>query len=408
LRGRFESAGPITEMTAKMSLPRAAPPKMVEAMIKKLSGERVRVKSMIKEEVEKLMRLGAEVTGMTYNCSSSSARRTCITPKNMRTSYCQDGSDLNVKRIHWIFHELPVGTHQDILMQRRKHADWVVEKVQKQMNVRWAPKKEGETSSHKNCIEHMYKRIINEKKQTIIKGGDGNKHGRLPFVRHPKTYTESKKAAHYKRGKLMFYWKTHTSYDPPGSKVEHLVSREQLFDDGRTCTNPKRLLAKQVEYDNDLMWHQWNIAAKKRILMDTIEVTAVPMEAYYIEPNMTSKGSIVSSLGSTQAFTKRNEPTTMMAEDYDDKSPVKMKSSVPSVSNKDSEPSTVEMRDLDDEDGLDFDLFEGFEEEEGRNPMGWDGKMTPSPISDAVSKHCIPLPTSQNERDLQTERKEKV
>ena len=147
------------------------------------------------------MRLGAEVTGMTYNCSSSSARRTCITPKNMRTSYCQDGSDLNVKRIHWIFHELPVGTHQDILMQRRKHADWVVEKVQKQMNVRWAPKKEGETSSHKNCIEHMYKRIINKKKQTIIKGGDANKHGRLPFVRHPKTYTESKKATHYKRGK---------------------------------------------------------------------------------------------------------------------------------------------------------------------------------------------------------------
>jgi hypothetical protein len=123
---------------------------------------------------------------------------------------------------------------------------------------------------------------------------------------------------------------------------------------------------------------------------------------------MTSKGSIVSSLGSTQAFTKDNEPTTMMAEDYDDKSLVKMRSSVPSVSNKGSEPSTVEMRDLDDEDGLDFDLFEGFEEEEGRNPMGWDGKMTPSPISDAVSKHCIPLPTSQNERDLQTERKEKV
>jgi hypothetical protein len=207
-----------------MSLPRGAPPSMMEAMIKKLTGERDQVKSMIKEEVEKLMRLGAEVTGMTYNCSSSGAARTCITPRNMRTSYCQDGSDLNVKRIHWIFHELPVGTHQDILMQRRKHADWVVEKVQKQMNVRWAPKKEGETTSHKNCIEHLYRRIINEKKQTIIKVGDGNQHGRLPFVRHPKSYKESKKAANYKRGKAMFYWKTQTSKDTPGSKEEHLVS----------------------------------------------------------------------------------------------------------------------------------------------------------------------------------------
>ena len=44
-------------------------------------------------------------------------------------------------------------------------------------------------------------------------------------------------------------------------------------------------------------------SAKKRILMDTIEVTAVPMAAYYIEQNMTNKGSFVSSLGSTVAST---------------------------------------------------------------------------------------------------------
>jgi hypothetical protein len=100
---------------ATMSLPRGAPSRMVEAMIKKLTGERDQVKSMIKEEVEKLMQLGAEVTGITYNCSSSSARRTCITPRNMRTSYCQDGSDLNMKRMHWIFHQLPVGTLRTFL-----------------------------------------------------------------------------------------------------------------------------------------------------------------------------------------------------------------------------------------------------------------------------------------------------
>jgi hypothetical protein len=46
----------------------------------------------------------------------------------------------------------------------------------------------------------------------------------LPFVRHPKSYKELKKAANYKRGKAMFYWKTQTSKDTPGLKVEHLVS----------------------------------------------------------------------------------------------------------------------------------------------------------------------------------------
>jgi hypothetical protein len=37
------------------------------------------------------------------------------------------------------------------------------------MNIRWAPKKEGEKKGHSNCVQHIYSKILKEKKQTIIK-----------------------------------------------------------------------------------------------------------------------------------------------------------------------------------------------------------------------------------------------
>jgi hypothetical protein len=83
----------------------------------------------------------AEVTKMTYKCKHTNAERQCITPKNMRLSYIYNGSLTNVKRIHWIFHELPLGTHQDVLPQRRSHMDMVVKKVERAMNITWAKKR---------------------------------------------------------------------------------------------------------------------------------------------------------------------------------------------------------------------------------------------------------------------------
>jgi hypothetical protein len=46
--------------------------------------------------------------------------------KNMRSSYLQDDGPLNVKRIHWIFHELPDTLHKDVLM-RMSHMDVVAQ-----------------------------------------------------------------------------------------------------------------------------------------------------------------------------------------------------------------------------------------------------------------------------------------
>jgi predicted transcriptional regulator len=68
------------EDTAVSSLPRGAPQRMIDQMITKLVSEREQVRTMIKDEVEALMQLGAEVTKMTYMCKNTDAERLCITP----------------------------------------------------------------------------------------------------------------------------------------------------------------------------------------------------------------------------------------------------------------------------------------------------------------------------------------
>lgn len=195
IKDRFPVATQITEAVARLSIPSSASDKLVAAMIQKITEERERVKTLIKREVEQLMRLGADITGMTYHCNSPNLPKPCVSPKNMRTSHCQDGSLSNLKRIHWIFHQLPFGTHQDVLMGRSSHGDYVVAKVMRQMNVTWGPKKEGETVAHTNCIAHLYSRMLCEKKQVIVKKGTRNTHNRMPYVRSPR----------YMKGGTIFY-----------------------------------------------------------------------------------------------------------------------------------------------------------------------------------------------------------
>lgn len=212
IRERFDAAGPVKADTARSSLPRGASQESIKKMMVTLDGEREQVRSMIKVEVEKLMRFGADITQLTYNDKATGSALACVLPRNMRESYVQDGSLENIKRFHWIFNELPFRTHQDVLPQRQSHMDSVVARVVQAMHITWAPKKEGETNSHRNCIEHTYSRILNEKRQTIIVS-NGTSHGRKPLVRHPKSLAAAIGADYYKRGMKIFYWSSKTEGD---------------------------------------------------------------------------------------------------------------------------------------------------------------------------------------------------
>jgi hypothetical protein len=200
-------ASRITETVARLSLPSSAKDKHVAGMIIKLEGEREAVKTLVRGEADKLLRLGAEITGMSFYRHNPLLKEPCVTPRNMRASFCQDGSHENMKKFHFVFHELPEGTHRDVMMHRESHGDVVVRNVMRKLNVTWGPKREGETVAHTNCIAHMYSRIMNEKKQTIVRKGDANTHNRIPFVRRPKNM----------KGATFFYMND-------GGEGKHLVS----------------------------------------------------------------------------------------------------------------------------------------------------------------------------------------
>ena len=165
-------------------------------MIIRIEQEREAVKGLVKAEIEKMMQEGCDITQMRYHDESPHLKLPCRKPKHMRTSFCQDGSLSNIKKVHWIFHQWPFGTHQDVLMKRQTHGEWVVAKVMQRMNLIWGPKKEGETKAHTNCIVHVYSRILNEKRSNVITKGTANSHNHVPYVRNPKKI----------KGATMFYW----------------------------------------------------------------------------------------------------------------------------------------------------------------------------------------------------------
>jgi hypothetical protein len=176
-------------------------------MLKTMTKERDDIGDIVRREVEKLLRWGADTCGMTYVCNSSNTPRICIQPKNMRSSYLRDDGLLNLKRIHWIFHELPETLHKDVLMHRMSHMDVVTRIVMRELNVVWGDKRQGEETKRSNCIEKIYSRLLNEKKTTIVKP-ERTKNRRTPFVRHPQTKAKSGNPSKYKQGRTEFYWKS--------------------------------------------------------------------------------------------------------------------------------------------------------------------------------------------------------
>jgi hypothetical protein len=206
-RDRFPPSGQMTRQMAEGSLPIGPSDTTVQNMLATMTKERDEVGEIVKKEVETLLRWGAETSGMTYICTSSNTTRPCLQPRNMRSSYLQDDGPLNVKRIHWIFHELPDTLHKDVLMHRMSHMDVVTNTVMRQLNVVWGERRAGEEGKRSNCIEKVYCRLLNEKKTTIIKA-ERTKNRRTPFVRHPQRRADSGNPATYRQGVTEFYWRS--------------------------------------------------------------------------------------------------------------------------------------------------------------------------------------------------------
>jgi hypothetical protein len=208
-RQRFTPIGPITEEMARRTLAIGANQCHVKQMIERIEAERKQVQSLIRVEIEKLMVVGAEITGMTYNSKGTfNKERECTKAEHMRLSYMQNGDKENLQKIHFIFHELPGRTYEDVMMKRLSHMEYVCLMVERKMRVIWTVPTSDVTSAHKNCIQHVYGRIANDKKMTVCRKNYGCSHNKYPYVRSPKTFKSSGYSANYKRGKQLYYWKS--------------------------------------------------------------------------------------------------------------------------------------------------------------------------------------------------------
>ena len=220
-RDRFPKAGTVTVDYARRVLPVGSNDTKVEAKRSQLEEERDRVTKLIRDEVELLMRWGAEICGMTYVDKGSNMSHNCFLPRQMRLSFQQDEGLLNLKRLHWIFHELPWSLHEDVSIHRRTHRDLVVEKVMAKLNVAWAEKLDGESGQHRNILEKLYSRVVAEKRSTIL-AQDGLKFKRWPYVRYPTSKAKAMGAPNYRKGMKIFCWKSPT-------EPERLVSEKLVF-----------------------------------------------------------------------------------------------------------------------------------------------------------------------------------
>ena len=82
------------EMAAR-ALRRDATHEMKEKMQMQLGKERQLVRLKMKEQVHELLRMGTDITKMTYIGPHSDAPTACVTPKSMSDSFIKDGSLLH-------------------------------------------------------------------------------------------------------------------------------------------------------------------------------------------------------------------------------------------------------------------------------------------------------------------------
>ena len=181
----------------------------VHKVVKQIDKDKEDVQSICRQEIETLLKMAAEITHMTHACKFNGEETVCKTPTHMRRSICEKQDAANVKRIHWMFHQLPWDTHQDITLKAKTHQDLVVDKVMEEMNIEFIKEEHHDSNPKKrNCIQQMYSKVLNMKKQDLMKKGGGNTSDIQAYLKRPVNIQNEGRmmTAKYSRSKTIFYW----------------------------------------------------------------------------------------------------------------------------------------------------------------------------------------------------------
>jgi hypothetical protein len=169
-----------------------------------IADDKIMVGRICKREIEDLMEFAADVTQMEYVDKSAPVAKICKTFPQMRWSLCLNPTERNMKRLHWMFHQLPWTTHKECTLKGKTHQDLVEDRVLDEMNLAFLD----EPSDYKkrNCIQQMYSKVMNNKKQDIMRKGGGNVLEVQAFLKCPSHKNQALKEKKKSRSKTVFYW----------------------------------------------------------------------------------------------------------------------------------------------------------------------------------------------------------
>jgi hypothetical protein len=225
------------------------------AMQQRVMQEQKTAERIIVSEIHQLLHDAATLTTMQYCCKQTHHMMPCISSKDIRQSWLQDGSEANLQRLAWIFYYYGGEVHQ-FGRSSLTHCEWVEQKVLTAMNVSYVHLAELEVKQH-TCVQQLYNKQMNNIRSNILRTGPAMQHASMVKREQPKLPGLFKK--NFKRGKTTFFVTINSQDITRWNKVSDMLGRSGMT--GYVLT-----YLRQVDYAKDNRWIMWTQNAIKRFV----------------------------------------------------------------------------------------------------------------------------------------------
>jgi hypothetical protein len=171
-----------------------------QEMQKQVMEEQKYADNIIVSELHEMLRIAATITGMTYHCKRTQHNLACVTHKDIRLSWLQDGSKENLQRLVWIFYYY--GMEINKIARALTHCEWVESKVLTALNVRYVHLAELPKGQN-TCVQQLYSHRFNHLRTNIMRRTPERKH--LSMIKKEQPKVNGLFQRNFKRGKSTFF-----------------------------------------------------------------------------------------------------------------------------------------------------------------------------------------------------------
>ena len=172
-----------------------------QAMQKQVLQDEKRAGSIITAAIHKLLHEAAVITGMTYCCKITQHTYPCISVKDIRLSWMQNGDQANLKRLAWMWYFYGTEIYK-IGRSSLTHNEWVEQKVLSKLKVSYMHLA-NLAMEERTCVQQLYSKKFNAFRSNVICRGSVVQHNSQVNKEQPKIKGLFKK--HFKRGKSIFF-----------------------------------------------------------------------------------------------------------------------------------------------------------------------------------------------------------